>query len=67
MLTIETKIDAVEVQGESITGLPKEADQLIVSAHHVYPTLVVLDWHGRNITVSADELERAIRNACNHA
>lgn len=66
MLKIETKIDAVEVNGEPITGLSNDADQLIVSAHRIYNSLVILDFHGRNITVSGPELERAIRNARNH-
>lgn len=66
MLKIETRIDPIEIMGNEIKGLPKEADQLIVSAHWNINRWVVLDWHGRTITVSCDELERAIRNARNH-
>lgn len=66
MFRIETRIDPTEVQGEAITGLPNEADQLIVSSHHIYNSLVILDWHGRNITVSAEDLRRAVENAKNH-
>lgn len=66
MLKIETRIDPVEIQGAEVKGLPDERDQLIVSAHWNWNRVVVLDWHGRTITVSAIELKRAIENACNH-
>jgi hypothetical protein len=66
VLKIETRLDAIEVSGAEVKGLPNDADQLIVSAHRIYNRLVILDFHGRNVTVSANELERAIQNARNH-
>jgi hypothetical protein len=64
--SIETRIRSYEVQGEPIKGLPNDADDLIVSAHRIQNDFVILDWHGRTITVSANDLERAIKNARNH-
>lgn len=66
MLKIETKIDPVEINGTAICGLPNDADQVIVSAHWNINRFVVIDFHGRTVTVLADDLQRAIRNACNH-
>ena len=66
MLKIETRIDPVEIMGTAISGLPNEADQVIVSAHWNINRFVVIDFHGRNVTVLADDLERAIKNARNH-
>ncbi len=64
--SIETRIRSYEVQGEPIKGLHNDADDLIVSAHRITSDFVVLDWHGRTITVTASDLERAIKNAKNH-
>ncbi len=66
MLKIETRIDPVEINGTAISGLPQDADQVIVSAHWNINRFVILDFHGRNITVLADDLQRAIKNATNH-
>ncbi len=66
MLKIETRLDPVEINGAEIKGLPQEADQVIVSAHWNINRWVIIDFHGRTVTLSADELERAIRNARNH-
>ncbi len=63
---IETHLRSYEVNGEAITGLPNDADDLIVSAHRIQTSLVVLNWHGCTITVNASDLEKAIRNATNH-
>lgn len=30
MMTIETRIDAIEIGGDEVRGLPKDADQLSV-------------------------------------
>lgn len=66
MLKIETRIDPVEINGTAITGLPNEADQVIVSAHWNINSFVVIDFHGRTVTVLAEDIERAIKNARNH-
>ena len=66
MLKIETRLDPVEINSEDIKGLPQEADQVIVSAHWNYSQWVVLNFHGRTVTVNAAELRRAIENATNH-
>ena len=63
---IETHVRSYEVQGTAINGLHDDADDLIVSAHHIQSDFVILDWHGRTIIVVADDLMRAIRNATNH-
>lgn len=63
---IETHVRSYEVCGQEVKGLPNEADDLIVSAHHIRNSFVVLDWHGRTITVAASDLEKAIKNATNH-
>jgi hypothetical protein len=66
MLKIETRIDPTEINGTAITGLPNDADQVIISAHWNINRFVVIDFHGRTVTVLADDLQRAIRNATNH-
>ena len=66
MLTIETKLDPLEINGEYVTGLPAEKDQFAVKAHWNINRLVVLEWRGQSITVSASQLEKAIANARNH-
>jgi hypothetical protein len=63
---IETHLRTYEISGEAVAGLPNEADDLIVSAHRIRNELVVLDWHGRTITVVARDLHKAIQNATNH-
>ena len=63
---IETHIRSYEVQGAEIKGLHNDADDLIVTAHRIFKDRVILDWHGRTITVVADDLIKAIRNATNH-
>ena len=66
MLKIETRLDPREINGEEIKGLPNDADQVTVSAHWNSNCFVVINFHGRSVTVFGDELERAIRNARNH-
>ena len=66
MLKIETRIDPVEINGQEVTGLPNEMDQMIVRAHWIKNRWVIIDFHGQSVTVVADDLERAIRNARNH-
>jgi hypothetical protein len=66
MLKIETRLDPVAIMGDPVKSLPNEADAVVVSAHHIYKTWITIDFHGRNVTVDADELRRAITNACNH-
>lgn len=63
---IETRIRSYEVEGTPITGLHNRADDLIVSAHRNRKDFVILDWHGRAITVAASDLQRAVQNATNH-
>lgn len=63
---IETSIRSYEINGQEITGLHNEADDLIISAHHIRNEFVIIDFHGRNVTVCARDLERAIRNVVNH-
>ena len=66
MLKIETRLDPVEINGTEIKGLPQDADQVIISAHWNVNRFVVIDFHGRTVTVLASELKRAIQNAENH-
>ena len=66
MLKIETRIDPVEINGEKIKGLPQENDQVIVSAHWNMNYLVVIQFLGKTVTVSANDLVKAIQNAQNH-
>ena len=63
---IETHIRSYEINGSEVTGLPRDEDSVIVSAHQIRKDLVVLDWHGRTITVCAEDLRKAITNAINH-
>ena len=63
---IETHVRTYEVQGTAINGLHDDADDLVISAHHIQSNFVILDFHGRTVTVVAKDLERAIRNATNH-
>ena len=65
-MKIITKLNPLEFDGEERKGLPNEADELHVISHWNYRDRIVLDWRGHSITVVADELERAIRNAINH-
>lgn len=66
MFTVTTKLDPYEIDGDKRKGLPNEADELHVKQHwNQRRDLVVLDWRGHNITVSASELAVAIRNATN--
>ncbi len=66
MLSIETRIDPVEIDGEKLAQLPAAVDQLSVTNHWNLNYLVVLTFRGHKITVVANELERAIHNARNH-
>lgn len=63
---IETRLRTYEVNGEEVKGLPNDADDLLVQAHWNRNEMVVIDFHGRNVTVAADDLRRAIVNATNH-
>ena len=63
---IETRLRAYEINGTEVKGLPKDADDVIISAHHIFRNLVIIDFHGRTVTVSANDLKRAIDNATNH-
>jgi len=65
-IEIVTKIDPLEFDGAECKGLPNEAGELHIKSHWNRNALVVLDWRGHSITVLADDLERAIRNARNH-
>ncbi len=65
-MKIESSINPVEIEDTEVRGLPNDADALLVKAHHIFNRLVILDWRGHSITVSATELEQAIRNARNH-
>lgn len=66
MLKIETRMDPLEIDGEEVKGLPKDSDQLVVTAHWNRNSLVILSFRGKAITVVASELVRAIQNARNH-
>ena len=66
MLKIETRLDPVEINGSAVEGLPNEADQVIVSAHHIRNRWVIINFHGKAVTVRARELQGAIANATNH-
>ena len=63
---IETRIRSYEVNGEEVKGLPNDADDLVILAHWNRPSLIVIDFHGRQITVAASDIKRAIENATNH-
>lgn len=63
---IETRIRTYEIAGKEITGLHKDSDDLIVEAHWNQNRLVLLEFQGKQITVDADDLKRAIQNATNH-
>jgi hypothetical protein len=66
MLTIETRIDAIEIDGKDVEGLPEEENQLCVKAHWNVNRFVVLEFQGKSVTVSASQLLKAISNATNH-
>jgi hypothetical protein len=66
MMKIETRIDPVEIDGGEISGLPKDSDQVSVSAHWNVNRFVVILFHGVSVTVLAKDLTRAIQNATNH-
>ena len=64
---IETKITAYEINGDEVVGLPeKKTEVVIISAHWSNNEMVVLKFQGKEVTVTADELEKAIDNATNH-
>jgi hypothetical protein len=63
---IETRLRSYEINGEEVKGLPNDADDLLVLGHWNRKEFVVIDFHGRNLTVAADDLVKAIRNATNH-
>ena len=63
---IETRIRSYEIDGQEVKGVPSDADDLIVRGHRIRNDLVILDWHGIKIAVSARDLNRAIQNATNH-
>jgi hypothetical protein len=63
---IETSIRTYEIENTPVTGLPNDADDVVVSAHRFRRDFVILDWHGRTVTVAASDLKRAIDNATNH-
>lgn len=64
--SIETRLRSYEVNGQEVKGLPNDADDLLVIGHRIFRQFVVIDFHGRNITVAAADLKRAIDNATNH-
>lgn len=66
MFQIETKLDPIEIDGTKIAGLPNEADQLIVRGHWNWRDFAILDWRGHSITISIEDLRRALTNAENH-
>ena len=66
MLKIETKLDPVEINDTEVKGLPNDADKVIISAHWNMNQWVIIDFHGRTVTVNARDLQRAITNATNH-
>lgn len=57
-------INIYEVNGEDVSG-GDDAPKLEVKSHWNRRNLVVLSFGGKEITVPADELLRAIRNAEN--
>ena len=63
---IETRIRSYEIGGQEVTGLHNDADDVIIEAHRCRNEFVIIDFHGRSVTVCARDLERAIRNAQNH-
>jgi hypothetical protein len=63
---IETRLRSYEINGDEVKGLPNDADDLIVAAHWNRNEFVVIDFHGRNVTVAARDLIKAIENAQNH-
>ena len=67
MLKIETRLDPVEIGGERVPGLPQDCNQMVIRAHHIDNAFVILEFLGRQITVVASELKRAIQNAENHS
>ena len=66
MMKIDTRIDPYEINDEEVTGLPKETDQLVVRSHWNMNSLVILEFKGKSVTVSASQLKQAIQNAINH-
>lgn len=63
---IETRIRSYEVAGVEVAGLHNDSDDVLVLAHRTRNELVVLVFQGRDVTVCARDLDRAIRNAINH-
>ena len=63
---IETRLRSYEINGQEVKGLPNDADDLLVVGHWNRREFVIIDFHGRSITVAASDLKRAIDNATNH-
>ena len=63
MKTTETKIDIYENDGIESKGLGK--DQVIVRNHWNRKEFVCVEINGKEVTVLADELNKAIQNAQN--
>ena len=63
---IETKITAYEINSEEVGGLSEKETAIVVSAHWSNNEMVILKFQGKEVTVAADELEKAIDNVTNH-
>jgi hypothetical protein len=68
-MKVENKIEIYEmsVKGEEVklAGVGPGRKELIVKSHWNNTNKVILDFEGTQITVLADELNAAIRNATN--
>lgn len=64
-MRVSNAIQAYEVNGDEVKGLPEPEDAVTVHSHWLRENLVVLRIGGESRTVKASELQSAIQNATN--
>jgi hypothetical protein len=64
--TIETRLRPYEIDNQDVSGLSRDVDDLVVTAHWTFPEFVVITFNKRSITVDGPSLKRAVDNAMNH-
>ncbi len=65
MIKVSNEMTIYEIDGKEVGGLLAVENTLTVRSHWNRNALVVLEYGGRRLAVSADDLQRAIRNATN--
>ena len=65
-MKVQNKVEVYEVDDMELPA-GREAKTITIESHWRWTDKVVINTHGMGIvTMSVDDLEKAIRNACNH-